>query len=127
MLSQRPFRAPHHMTSQVALIGGGQSPQPGEVSLAHNGVLFLDELPEFGRSVLEVLRQPLEDKKIMVSRARYSVEYPANFTLVAAMNPCPCGYYNHPTKSAPARRVRCTVIWDVFRARCWTASTCRSR
>ena len=98
LLSQRPFRAPHHMTSQVALIGGGQSPQPGEVSLAHNGVLFLDELPEFGRSVLEVLRQPLGGKKIMVSRARYSVEYPANFTLVAAMNPCPCGYYNHPTK-----------------------------
>ena len=98
IISARPFRAPHHMTSQVALIGGGQSPQPGEVSLAHNGVLFLDELPEFGRSVLEVLRQPLEDKKIMVSRARYSVEYPANFTLVAAMNPCPCGYYNHPTK-----------------------------
>lgn len=98
LLSQRPFRAPHHMTSQVALIGGGQSPQPGEVSLAHNGVLFLDELPEFGRSVLEVLRQPLEDKKIVVSRAKYSVEYPANFTLVAAMNPCPCGYYNHPSK-----------------------------
>ena len=98
LLTQRPFRAPHHLTSQVALIGGGQSPQPGEVSLSHNGILFLDELPEFGRNVLEVLRQPLEDKKITVSRARYSVEYPANFSLVASMNPCPCGYYNHPTK-----------------------------
>lgn len=98
LMTRRPFRAPHHLTSQVALIGGGQSPCPGEVSLAHNGVLFLDELPEFGRGVLEVLRQPLEEKKIVVSRARYSVEYPANFTLVAAMNPCPCGYYNHPAK-----------------------------
>ncbi len=98
LLNYRPFRTPHHTTSPVALIGGGQSPQPGEVSLAHNGVLFLDELPEFGRSVLEVLRQPLEDKRITVSRAKYSVEYPANFTLVASMNPCPCGYYNHPDK-----------------------------
>lgn len=98
LMTLRPFRAPHHLTSQVALIGGGQSPRPGEVSLAHNGVLFLDELPEFGRSVLEVLRQPLEEKKITVSRAKYSVEYPANFTLVAAMNPCPCGYYNHPAR-----------------------------
>ena len=93
LLAQRPFRAPHHLTSQVALIGGGQSPRPGEVSLAHNGILFLDELPEFGRNVLEVLRQPLEEKTITVSRARYSVAYPANFTLVAAMNPCPCGYF----------------------------------
>ena len=98
LMTRRPFRAPHHLTSQAAVIGGGQSPRPGEVSLAHNGVLFLDELPEFGRSVLEVLRQPLEERTVVVSRAKYSVEYPANFTLVAAMNPCPCGYYNHPTK-----------------------------
>ncbi len=98
LMRLRPFRAPHHLTSQVALIGGGSNPQPGEVSLAHNGILFLDELPEFGRSVLEVLRQPMEEKGITVSRAKYSVEYPANFTLIASMNPCPCGYYNHPTK-----------------------------
>lgn len=98
LITQRPFRSPHHLTSQVALIGGGQSPQPGEVSLANNGVLFLDEMPEFGRNVLEVLRQPLEDRHITISRAKYSVDYPANFTLIASMNPCPCGYYNHPTK-----------------------------
>lgn len=98
LMSCRPFRAPHHLTSEVALIGGGQSPQPGEVSLAHNGILFLDEMPEFGRNVLEVLRQPLEERHITVSRAKYTVDYPANFTLVASMNPCPCGYHNHPTK-----------------------------
>lgn len=98
LMARRPFRAPHHTASQVAVIGGGQSPRPGEVSLSHNGVLFLDELPEFGRSVLEVLRQPLEEKTITVSRAKYSVEYPANFMLVAAMNPCPCGYFNHPDR-----------------------------
>ena len=98
LMTHRPFRAPHHLASPVALIGGGQNPQPGEVSLAHNGVLFLDELPEFGHNVLEVLRQPLEDKRITISRARYAVDYPSNFTLVASMNPCPCGFYNHPTK-----------------------------
>lgn len=98
LLSRRPFRTPHHLASQVALVGGGVNPQPGEISLAHNGILFMDELPEFGRSTLEILRQPLEDKTITVSRAKYNVEYPANFILVASMNPCPCGYYNHPVK-----------------------------
>ena len=97
IISTRPFRAPHHTISDVALVGGGTHPQPGEISLAHNGVLFLDELPEFKRQVLEVMRQPLEERRVTISRSKYSVEFPASFMFIAAMNPCPCGNYNHPT------------------------------
>ncbi len=98
LISQRPFRQPHHTISDVALVGGGGIPQPGEISLANNGVLFLDELPEFKRTVLEVMRQPLEERKVTISRAKVSLDYPSNFMLIASMNPCPCGYYNHPEK-----------------------------
>lgn len=97
LIAQRPFRAPHHTISEVALVGGGSTPMPGEISLAHNGVLFCDELPEFNKHTLEVLRQPLEDRKITISRAKYTIEYPCSFMFVASMNPCPCGYYGDPT------------------------------
>lgn len=103
LILRRPFRSPHHTISDIALVGGGSSPKPGEISLAHHGVLFLDELPEFKRSVLEVLRQPLEDRVIHISRARYAIQYPASFMMVASMNPCPCGFFNHPDK-------RCTCM-----------------
>ncbi len=98
LISKRPYRSPHHTISDVALVGGGVNPQPGEISLAHNGVLFLDELPEFKRTVLEVMRQPMEERKVTISRAKLSLEFPASFMLIASMNPCPCGYFNHPEK-----------------------------
>ncbi|MES2278446.1 MAG: YifB family Mg chelatase-like AAA ATPase [Bacteroidota bacterium] len=98
LVTIRPFRSPHHTISDVALVGGGSNPQPGEISLAHNGVLFLDELPEFKRSALEVMRQPLEERRVTISRAKFTVDYPSSFMLIASMNPCPCGYYNHPDK-----------------------------
>ena len=98
IISKRPFRSPHHTISDVALVGGGGIPQPGEISLAHNGVLFLDELPEFKRQVLEVMRQPMEERKVTISRAKVALDFPASFMLIASMNPCPCGFFNHPEK-----------------------------
>src|SRR6266536_2626230 len=98
LVTRRPFRSPHHTISDVALVGGGGNPQPGEISLAHNGVLFLDELPEFKRTVLEVMRQPMEERRVTISRAKIAIDFPANFMLIASMNPCPCGFYNHPEK-----------------------------
>ncbi|MCF8331456.1 MAG: YifB family Mg chelatase-like AAA ATPase [Bacteroidales bacterium] len=110
--SVRPFISPHHTISDVALVGGGQFPQPGSISLAHNGVLFLDELPEFKRTVLEVLRQPLEDRHVTISRAKFTVDYPASFMMIAAMNPCPCGYYNHPGKECVCSQGMIKKYWN---------------
>jgi len=98
LVSKRPFRSPHHTISDVALVGGGGNPQPGEISLAHNGVLFLDELPEFKRTVLEVMRQPMEERRVTISRAKVALDFPASFMLIASMNPCPCGFFNHPER-----------------------------
>ena len=103
LVSKRPFRSPHHTISDVALVGGGGNPQPGEISLAHNGVLFLDELPEFKRTVLEVMRQPMEERKVTISRAKVALDFPASFMLIASMNPCPCGFFIHPEKARPFR------------------------
>ena len=112
LVSKRPFRSPHHTISDVALVGGGGIPQPGEISLAHNGVLFLDELPEFKRTVLEVMRQPMEERRVTISRAKVAVDFPASFMLIASMNPCPCGYYNHPDKECTCPPRWCTKIFE---------------
>jgi magnesium chelatase family protein len=124
---RRPFRSPHHTSSGMALVGGGGVPRPGEISLAHHGVLFLDELPEFSRHVLEVLREPLESGRITISRAARQADFPASFQLIAAMNPCPCGWLGHPSGKCRCSRMPCCATRTRSPVPCSTASTCRCR
>ena len=127
LMARRPFRAPHHTISDAGLVGGGSTPTPGEISLSHNGVLFLDELPEFNRRTLEVLRQPLEDGAVTISRALTVTTFPADFMLIAALNPCPCGYRNDPRRDCHCTSRRSSGTWRKSAGRCWTASTSTSR
>jgi magnesium chelatase family protein len=124
LVSRRPFRSPHHTVSDAALVGGGGVPQPGEISLAHNGVLFLDELPEFKRTALEVMRQPMEERRVTISRAKLAIDFPASFMLIASMNPCPCGFYNHPRKNAVVRPAPYRNILIKYQALYSIGSTC---
>jgi magnesium chelatase family protein len=127
LMTQRPFRSPHHTISDAGMVGGGSTPAPGEISMAHHGVLFLDELPEFNRKSLEVLRQPLEAGCVTISRALASTTFPARFVLVAAMNPCPCGYLGDPRRPCKCSPVQVERYMGRVPAPCWTASTCRGR